>query len=79
VTERLRALRERPIGPTEKGGRPLTVTGTGLLARCLQHETDHLDGILYVDRLPAADRATVLADADLDAALGSGTVDPAGA
>ena len=25
--------------------------GSGLFARCLQHETDHLDGYLYVDRL----------------------------
>ncbi|MDQ4104265.1 MAG: peptide deformylase [Actinomycetota bacterium] len=32
-------------------GTPVTVAGTGLLARCLQHETDHLDGILYLNRL----------------------------
>ncbi|MDT7711965.1 MAG: peptide deformylase [Pseudonocardiales bacterium] len=32
-------------------GAPVTVEGTGLLARCLQHETDHLDGILYLNRL----------------------------
>lgn len=32
-------------------GAPVTVEGTGFLARCLQHETDHLDGILYLDRL----------------------------
>ena len=32
-------------------GAPVVVEGTGLLARCLQHETDHLDGILYLDRL----------------------------
>lgn len=30
---------------------PITVRGTGLLARCLQHETDHLDGKLYLSRL----------------------------
>ena len=30
---------------------PVTVSGTGLLARCLQHEVDHLDGIVYVQRL----------------------------
>ena len=28
-----------------------TIEGTELLARCVQHETDHLDGILFVDRL----------------------------
>jgi peptide deformylase len=32
-------------------GAPLRVSGTGLMARCLQHECDHLDGKLYVDRL----------------------------
>ena len=32
-------------------GEPVTVEGTELLARCVQHETDHLDGILFVDRL----------------------------
>ncbi|MFI9591563.1 peptide deformylase [Nonomuraea sp. NPDC052265] len=42
-------------------GRPVTVEGTGLLARCLQHETDHLDGYLYIDRLPAKRRKQVLA------------------
>jgi peptide deformylase len=32
-------------------GEPVEYAGTGLLARCLQHEYDHLAGILYVDRL----------------------------
>ena len=32
-------------------GRPVTVLGTGTLARCLQHETDHLNGIVFGDRL----------------------------
>jgi peptide deformylase len=32
-------------------GDPSTIEGTELLARCLQHETDHLDGVLFVDRL----------------------------
>ncbi len=30
---------------------PVTVEGTGYLARCLQHESDHLAGLLYLDRL----------------------------
>jgi len=34
-------------------GDPITVEGSALLARCVQHETDHLDGILFVDRLDA--------------------------
>lgn len=32
-------------------GNPVELEGTGFLARCLQHETDHLDGYLYLDRL----------------------------
>ena len=32
-------------------GAPVEVEGRGFLARCLQHETDHLDGLIYVDRL----------------------------
>jgi len=32
-------------------GSAVSVAGTGFLARCLQHETDHLDGLLYLDRL----------------------------
>jgi peptide deformylase len=32
-------------------GEPVTVRGSDLLARAIQHETDHLDGVLFVDRL----------------------------
>jgi len=32
-------------------GEPMVVEGSEVLARCVQHETDHLDGILFVDRL----------------------------
>jgi peptide deformylase len=34
-----------------KHGDPVQIVGTGLMARCAQHETDHLDGVLFVDRL----------------------------
>jgi peptide deformylase len=37
-------------------GEPITVEGTELLARCLQHETDHLDGIVFIDRMSPQDR-----------------------
>ena len=37
-------------------GEPITVEGTELLARALQHETDHLDGIVFIDRLSAENR-----------------------
>ncbi|MDV6014417.1 peptide deformylase [Haloechinothrix sp. LS1_15] len=35
----------------DQHNRPIEVAGTGFFARCLQHETDHLDGHLYLDRL----------------------------
>jgi peptide deformylase len=37
-------------------GEPVIIEGTELLARALQHETDHLNGILFIDRLSDADR-----------------------
>lgn len=38
-------------------GEPLVIAaGTPFLARCLQHETDHLDGVVFIDRLDAAVR-----------------------
>ncbi|OMH33133.1 peptide deformylase [Tersicoccus sp. Bi-70] len=55
-----RAQRATVTG-VDVGGAPVTVTGEGLLARCLQHETDHLDGMLYLDRLIGDERRTVMA------------------
>lgn len=34
----------------DRTGKKHTVTGTGLFARCMCHEFDHLDGILYIDK-----------------------------
>jgi peptide deformylase len=43
-------------------GEPVTVAGSDLLARCVQHETDHLDGVLFVDRLDPETRRQALAE-----------------
>ncbi|MDK3257978.1 peptide deformylase [Blastococcus capsensis] len=43
-------------------GDPLRVEGSELLARAIQHETDHLDGVLFVDRLGEAARELALAE-----------------
>ncbi|MGW6024778.1 peptide deformylase [Streptomyces sp. NPDC055099] len=40
----------------DKDGNPLVIEGTGYFARCLQHETDHLAGHTYLDRLSRRDR-----------------------
>jgi peptide deformylase len=37
-------------------GEPVRLVGTGLMARCVQHETDHLDGVLFLDRLDPKSR-----------------------
>lgn len=37
-------------------GQPFTQTGTGLLARCWQHEYDHLDGVLIIDKFTQMSR-----------------------
>lgn len=54
----------RAAGVTVRGldrlGRPVTVRARGMLARCFQHEYDHLDGILYVDRLAKEERRKIL-------------------
>jgi peptide deformylase len=40
----------------DQHGEPVTVEGSELLARAIQHETDHLDGVLFLDRLDPANR-----------------------
>jgi peptide deformylase len=59
------AVVERPAGVVVEAldldGCLQTVTADGELARCLQHEIDHLDGILYIDRLSPIGRRMTLA------------------
>lgn len=43
-----------------KEGEPVEVTGEGLLARVFQHETDHVNGILFIDRLSSLKRGLFL-------------------
>ena len=51
---------KRAYGVVAKGfdmhGEPVTLEGTGQLSRCVQHETDHLDGVLFIDRLDPVQR-----------------------
>jgi len=54
-----RALRVRLRG-FDLDGRPIDILAEDLLARIFQHETDHLNGKLYVDRLDAAGRREVM-------------------
>jgi len=45
---------------TDKDGNPLVIEGTGYFARCLQHETDHMNGHVYLDRLAKRERKDAL-------------------
>ena len=50
-----RAWYAKAIG-TDLDGNEVVVEGEELMARCIQHEVDHLDGMLYLDRLDRANR-----------------------
>ncbi|OQS15917.1 peptide deformylase [Nocardia donostiensis] len=54
-----RALRVHARG-VDAEGTPVQFDAEGLLARCVQHETDHLDGVLFIDRLDPADRKAAM-------------------
>jgi peptide deformylase len=51
VVPRAESVLVRALDPQ---GQPVQIRAEGLLARALQHEIDHLDGILFIDRIPAA-------------------------
>jgi len=40
-------------------GKPIEIEATGLLARALQHEVDHLNGILFIDRMSSVAKASL--------------------
>ena len=42
-------------------GEPIKVVGSGMLARCLQHETNHVNGVVMEDHLSAAERTDLRA------------------
>jgi peptide deformylase len=44
----------------DQHGEPVVIEGSELLARCIQHETDHLEGILFIDRLERSERKLAL-------------------
>ncbi|MEU0193095.1 peptide deformylase [Streptomyces afghaniensis] len=44
----------------DRDGEPLVIEGTGYFARCLEHETDHVNGQVYLDRLSGRERKDAL-------------------
>jgi peptide deformylase len=55
VTRPMRAV----VAGLDRHGNPTTVEGRGLVARAIQHEMDHLDGCLFVDRLRSFQRRMI--------------------
>ena len=56
----VRRYRGTRVTGVDVNGNPVSVEAEGMLARCFQHETDHLDGILFTDRLEGEDRKAAL-------------------
>lgn len=48
------------VSALNEKGFPISVSGDGLLARCILHEIDHLDGKLMIDRIPVTQRLKIL-------------------
>lgn len=57
IVERPRSVRVEGL---DREGHSVSIAADGLLARILQHEVDHLDGILFVDRVSAIKRKLLL-------------------
>ena len=47
------------VNGIDRNGKPISIDAEGLLAVCLQHEIDHLDGILFIDRLTSLKRKLI--------------------
>lgn len=57
ISAEIRRAAQVTVDARALNGQPLQFTCTGLLARAVQHEVDHLQGILFTDRMDAATRA----------------------
>jgi len=60
VYAKLKRFSKATVRALDENGESWQMTGEGLLARAFQHEIDHLDGKLFVDRLPFEERLKVL-------------------
>lgn len=52
------------VAALDGNGKPVRFSCTGLLARAIQHEHDHLHGILFIDRMSASDKRTLQPELD---------------
>ncbi|GAB2509848.1 Peptide deformylase [Corynebacterium atrinae] len=57
-TERFETVR---VSGQDINGHPIAMVASGLMSRCIQHETDHLDGVLFLKRLTPERRKAAMA------------------
>ncbi|MCR9091286.1 MAG: peptide deformylase, partial [Proteobacteria bacterium] len=60
VSDRVRRYRRVRLRALDRDGKPYELEADGLLAQCIQHEKDHLDGKLYIDHLSSIKRDRLL-------------------
>ena len=60
VSSQVERVARVTVEAIDEEGHPFRIEADGLLARCLQHEVDHLDGILFIDRLSPLKRSMLL-------------------
>ena len=58
IRGRVPRAQEIRVVAVDRDGKSVTMTATGLPARVIQHEIDHLDGVLFLDRLKSLDSLT---------------------
>jgi len=58
ISTKIRRYKKCTVTATDLDGNEFTEEADGLYARCLQHESDHIDGITIVDRMPSAAKIT---------------------
>ena len=59
VYEKVKRAAKVKAKALDRDGNVLEINADGFLAKCIQHETDHLDGILYIDRMTKLKRKMV--------------------
>ena len=52
INAKVKRFSDVTVEAVNENGFPITVSGNGFLSRAMQHELDHLDGILFIDRMP---------------------------
>ncbi len=60
VTELVERSQRIVLRGLDRDGEPVSVEAEGLLSRCLQHEYDHIDGVLFIDHLSPLKRKLLL-------------------